>query len=359
MAGRAELRWSQLRVGIVVAIAVAIIVFVIFAATGGAGWFASRMTLYTYVPDAGGMRPGASVNLEGVAIGNVTAVQLAEHPPDPNNPVEVTMQVSEGHERWLRTNSTVELGTAGPLGETLVNIAGGTLAAPPARNGTILPGAPSTGINQLLVSSHDLITNANLLEQRLGDMLDQIQNGKGSIGKLLYSSELYDRFNSTALNLQHITAKLNSGEGTAGKLLSDTSLYDNLNTTLGNLNALINTVEHGNGTAAHLLNDPALYNNLNQTVASLHQTITALNAGHGALGALMTDSATSAKLKDSLARLDALLQALQSGQGTAGKLLHDETLYNNLNSLTVEVRQLMQAIRANPKKYLTIHLDIF
>ncbi|MGH9418178.1 MAG: MlaD family protein [Terriglobales bacterium] len=359
MAGRAELRWSQLRVGIVVAIAVAIIVFVIFASTGGSGWFASRMTLHTYVPDAGGMRPGASVNLEGVGIGNVTTIHLAESPPDAQNPVEVTMQVSEGHERWLRTNSTVELGTAGPLGETLVNISAGTLAAPPAHDGTVLPGAPSTGINQLLVSSHNVIQNANLMEQRIGQLLDQIQNGKGSLGKLLYSSELYDRFNDTALNLQHITAKLNSGQGTAGKLLNDASLYDNLNTTLANLNALLNSIQHGNGTAARLINDPSLYNNLNQVTTSLHQTIVALNAGHGALGALMTDSATSAKLKDSLARLDAVLQSLQAGQGTAGKLLTDQALYNNLTNLSAEARALIQAIRANPKRYLTIHLDIF
>lgn len=359
MPGRNELRWSQLRVGLTVAIAVVILVFAIFAITGGVSWFSPRLRLLTYVADAGGMRTGASVNLEGVTIGNVTQIHLAEHPPNPAQPVEVVMSVGTGHSRWLRTDSKVVLGTAGPLGETLVNISAGTLAAPPATDGTILQGEQSTGINALLVSSHDVITNANLLELRIGQLLDQIQNGKGSLGKLLYSSELYDRFNATAANLQTLTTNLNQGKGTAGKLLTDATLYTKLNTALDNFNQLLTQVQHGNGTMAKLINDPRLYDSLTQVVASLKQTLDALNSGQGAMGALLTNSPTSAKLKDSLQRLDSLLAGLQAGQGTAGKLITDPALFNNLNQLTLQTNELIKAIRANPKKYLTIHLDIF
>lgn len=359
MPGRNELRWSQLRVGLTVAVAVVILIFGIFAVTGGVSWFSTRLRLITYVADAGGMRTGANVNLEGVTIGNVTQIRLAENPPDPTRPVEVVMSVSTAHARWLRTDSKVVLGTAGPLGETLVNISAGTLGAPPARDGTVLQGQPSTGINALLVSSHDVVTNANLLEQRVGQLLDQIQNGKGSVGQLLYSSQLYDRFNAVALNLQQLTTNLNQGKGTAGKLLTDETLYTKLNSTLDNLNQLLDTLQHGPGTAAKLINDPTLYNQATKLMASLQHTADAVNAGQGALGALMTNSPTSDKLKDSLSRMDALLTDLQNGKGTAGKLMNDPALYNNLNQLSTETRSLIQAIRTNPKKYLTIHLNIF
>ncbi|MGH9484889.1 MAG: MlaD family protein [Terriglobales bacterium] len=359
MPNRTDVRWSQLRVGILVAIAVVILIFVIFTVTGQSSFFSPKITLYTYVPDAGGMLTGAAVNLEGVVIGNVTAIHLAEHPPNPKEPVKIAMKVTEGHARWLRQDSTVELGTAGPLGQTLVNINAGSLSAPPAVNGTVLPGEGSTGINALLVTSHSVLANANELEVRIGKLLDQIQNGKGSLGKLLYSSELYDRFNKTAQNLEILTANLNSGKGTAGKLLTDDTLYAKLNTTLDSVNSLVAQLEHGNGTMAKLIHDPSLYNHADQLITSLHQTTLALNQGQGALGALMTNSPTSAKLKDALVRLDTILAQVQSGHGTVGKLMRDPALYNNLNNLSVEARALIKAIRANPKKYLTIHLDIF
>lgn len=359
MPARANLRWSQLKVGILVAVAAAVLVVVIFALTGESSWFSPKLHLITYVSDAGGMRPGASVNLEGVTIGNVTAVHLAEHPPDLSKPVEVEMSVATGHERWLRTNSTVVLGTAGPLGETLVNINAGTLAAPPARNGTVLPGQPSTGINALLVSSHDVLANANALEERLGQILDQVQNGKGSLGKLFYSDDLYNRMNAIAGNLQVLTANLNSGRGTAGKLLTDDALYTNLNATLTKLNGTLDQLQHGSGTMAKLMNDPALYNNANQLVSGLKTTTNNINAGQGALGALLTNSPTSTQLKDSLRTLDQLLAGLQAGKGTMGKLFSDPTLYTHLNDVTASTQALIDAIRANPKKYLTIHLNIF
>ncbi|HEY7855603.1 MAG TPA: MlaD family protein [Terriglobales bacterium] len=359
MPGRADLKWSQLKVGTLVAVAAIVLVFAIFAMTGDYSWFRPKLHLITYVSDAGGMRPGADVNLEGVAIGNVTRIRLANHPPNPKQPVEVEMSVAKGHERWLRTDSKVELGTAGPLGETLVNIAAGSTSFPPAEDGTVLPGLESTGINALLVSTHSLLDNANLLEQRIGDLLNQIQDGKGSVGQLLYSTQLYDRFNGVANNLQTLTNNLNQGKGTAGKLLTDQALYDKVNTTLDNVNQLIGQVQHGNGSAAKLLNDPALYDNANQLIGSLKQTVDALNSGQGAIGALLTNSPTSSKLKDSLDRLDAVVTDLQAGKGSAGMLLHDPALYNNLNDVTKATQSLLQAIKANPKKYLTIHLNIF
>lgn len=354
-----DLHWSELKVGIVVAIAAVILVLVIFTVTGQSSFFTHKITLYNYLSDAGGMLPGAEVELEGVTIGNVTAVELAPAPPNPNFPVEVTMRVTTGHERWLRTNSQVELGTNGPLGEALVNITAGTLAFPPARNGTVLPAGPPGGVNELLVSSRDVIDKANDIMIRLGQVLDQVQKGQGAIGKLLYSEELYDRFNKLGANLDTLTDNLAAGQGTIGKLMTSDDTVNKANAALDSLNHLLEQAQSGNGTAARLLTNPALYDNTLQLVNSLKQTVAALNSGQGAMGALLADTPTSQHLKDAVDRLDALIAILQSGNGSAAKFINDPALYNNLNNMSVEMRSLLQAIRTNPRKYLTIHLNIF
>lgn len=359
MPSRADLQWSQLKVGIVVAVAAAILIVVIFAMTGETGLFTRKLHLVTYVNNAAGLLTGASVNLEGVAIGNVTGVQLAQNPPNPATPVRIDMSVTSGHERWLRTDSVVVLGTAGPLGQTLVNINAGSLSAPPARDGTVLKSQEATGINELLVSTHTVVQNANLLVQRIGQILDQIQNGQGSIGKLLYSEQLYDRLNAIALNVQKLTDTMSQGKGTIGKLAYSDELYNKLNTTLDSLNSTLNQLQHGKGTMARLLNDPSLYDHSDQLINNLRTTTANLNAGKGAIGALMTDSQTSQKLEDTIRRLDQVLADLQAGKGTAGKLLTDESMYNNVNHLMTTTQGLIQAIRVDPKKYLTIHLKIF
>ena len=58
-------------------------------------------------------------------------------------------------------------------------------------------------------------------------------------------------------------------------------------------------------------------------------------------------------------QLDALLTNVNEGKGTLGKLATDDQAYTNLNKLLTESTTLVTTIRADPKKYLTIHMKIF
>lgn len=359
MASRADLRWSQLKVGIVVAVAIVFLIIIVFLMTGESGIFSGNIQIRTYVNDAAGLRPGGIVNLAGVRIGNVTGVHLSAHPPEPGKPVQVDMSVSKNEAAWLRQDSVAELGAVNPLGETMVNIYRGTSNSPPAKDGTVLQSRVATGISELLVSTHSVLQNANDIVQRLGQLLDQIQNGQGSIGKLIYSEDLYDRFDAVAKNIQSLTHAMASGQGTVGKLVYSDELYTKLNTTLDRLNDTLNRITTGNGTLAKLVNDPSLYNNANRLVSHLDQTADSINNGHGTIGMLLRDQQMANKLRDTTGRLDALLAGLQQGKGTIGQLMVNPTLYNQFQELATETRTMVKAFRQHPKKYLTIQLKIF
>lgn len=358
MPSRAELKWSQVKVGLVVAIAIAILLVIIFLMTGKAA-FAGKLHIVTYVNDAAGLQRGAMVNLAGVSIGNVTAVQLAAHPPNPLQPVRIDMAVSSSATSWLRQDSVAELGAVNPLAGTIVNIHRGTLNSPPAQDGTVLKSATATGISQLLVSSHTLLQNANDIVERLGALMDQIQSGQGSIGKLLYSEELYDRFNTIAKNVEKLTAAMNQRQGTIGELVYNRELYTKLNTTLDQLNSTLARIQHGPGTVAKLINDPSLYNHADTLVQGLNRTTAQINSGQGTIGLLLRNQQTAIHLRDTIQNLDSLLAGLQAGRGTAGQLVTNPALYHHVDSLTTEMRALIQAFRKHPKKYLTIQLKIF
>jgi phospholipid/cholesterol/gamma-HCH transport system substrate-binding protein len=356
---RSELKWSQLKVGIVVVIAAAILLVVVFAMTGEMGLFQHKIKIVTYVSDAGSLLTGAVVNLQGVRIGTVTSVRLIENPPDPHLPIRIDMSVSDKYTRWLRTDSLVQLGTPNPLGAMEVDISYGTLNAPPATNGTVLRAEVGTGITALLVSTHSLLQNLNDIVQKVGSIVDQITNGQGSIGKLIYSEELYNRFNDIAASVQTITNGINQGRGTIGQLISNDELYRKLNETLDNTNALVAQIENGNGSLTKFIKDPQIYDNANAIVANLKQTTADLNAGKGPAGELLKDQEMAAKIKDTVNRLNELLAAVQAGKGTVGKLMNDPTLYNNVNGLTLQFQDFMKDFRLHPKRYLTIQLRIF
>jgi len=73
---RKEIQWSQLRVGALVLVALAVLIGLIFLMSNSTGGlFERKLLLRAYFVNASGLKDGAPVTLEGVTIGNVGACQ--------------------------------------------------------------------------------------------------------------------------------------------------------------------------------------------------------------------------------------------------------------------------------------------
>jgi phospholipid/cholesterol/gamma-HCH transport system substrate-binding protein len=64
---------------------------------------------------------------------------------------------------------------------------------------------------------------------------------------------------------------INQGHGSLGKLAKDEELYNRMNDTFNRLNTLATRMEQGQGTLGKLSTDPALFNNLNESSQSLKE----------------------------------------------------------------------------------------
>jgi phospholipid/cholesterol/gamma-HCH transport system substrate-binding protein len=355
-----QVRWSQLRVGITVLIALVTLAVLIFVMTGTTGLFTKKIILRAYVDDAGGLRVGAPVRLEGVDIGNVTGIRVVADRQRRLAPVEITMKATTKYADTMTTGCQAELATAGVLGEVYLNLdCRASKSTELLKSGDELTTRDSPQLQDVVRASQGTLENVNVLVKRLNDILTFIQSGQGSIGKIIYDSTLYDRANNTLGQLQHIADEINSPKGSIGKLLNSDELYTKVNTAIDSVNKIVDDVNKGNGTAGKLLKDPALYDNANRLVTNGNQLVGDINAGKGTLGKLAKDEALARKIDDTITRLNNITTQLDEGKGTAGKFLKDPDLYNNTNDLLVETRSLIKAVRENPKKYLTIYLKIF
>lgn len=359
MPSEKQVKWSELRVGITVIVASVVLAVLIFLMTSTTGLFTKKLTVHSYVDNAGGLMVGAPVRLEGVDIGNVTAIRVVDDPKRKLAPVEVTLKVTTKYLSSMKQDCQVSLNTAGVLGQVFVDLDCRQAKGAPMQSGDELPTREVPQLQDVVRASQSTLENLNVLINRLSDTVSYIQSGQGSIGKLIYDPALYNQAKSTLNELQEIVSQVNSNQGTIGKLLNDTELYDKANAAVDNVNHIIDEVNNGNGTIGKLLKDPALYNNANQTMAQANQLVSGINAGKGSLGRLAKDDELARKLDNTVTRLNNIADRLDQGEGTAGKLLKDPSLYNNTDQLMVEFRNLVAAIRKDPKTYLTIRLKIF
>ncbi|PIP36669.1 MAG: mammalian cell entry protein [Desulfobacterales bacterium CG23_combo_of_CG06-09_8_20_14_all_52_9] len=88
-----------------------------------------------------------------------------------------------------------------------------------------------------------IVGNLSQASDRLGTLMDgmnrivtRVNEGKGSIGRLLGEEEAVDHLNAALTSLREISEKINQGKGTLGKLINDEETVDKINTALTGIN---------------------------------------------------------------------------------------------------------------------------
>jgi phospholipid/cholesterol/gamma-HCH transport system substrate-binding protein len=365
MPSQQQVKWSQLRVGVTVLVGSVTLAVLIFVMSGTVSPFSHKIVVRSYFENAAGLIKSAPVRLSGVDIGNVDHVGIVTDRP--LTPVEVVMKLSprlmHGAVRKGDSNgnnsSRATLATAGVLGATFVDIDSSHAVGPPVQNGDELKTTETPALQDVLKSSQSTIDKLNVILTRVDDIVLAIQNGKGSVGKLINDPELYNRANTTISQLQQLTSQITEGKGSIGKLLYSEDLYDKIDDSVTKFNKIVDDVNSGKGNLGKLLKDEQLANNLNQTAAKLNSLVTDIDAGRGTLGLLAKNQQYAQKIDRLTTSLEQVSNRLAAGEGSAGMIFKDPSLYNNADQMLVESRNLVKALRENPKKYLTIHFKVF
>jgi phospholipid/cholesterol/gamma-HCH transport system substrate-binding protein len=369
----------EVRVGLFVIVAVAVLIFLILNASGDIS-FKPKRQLKARFMSAEGLRPGAEVRLAGVRIGRVDEVNLLRPTDDPNEKrVEVLLSVDstvDGKriEELVRTDSKAQLGSPSLLGsDKVITISPGTSAGQPVPEGHELETTQDKGMGQLTAAGNQLVDRLNELSEQMTGISRKINEGEGTIGRFVNDDAFYDNLNLTVREAQGVIREIRTGRGSAARLINDPALYNNVERITASLQLISDDLRAGRGTAGKLLTDEALYNEARSTLARLNRSadeinliVTDIRQGRGTAGKLLTDEALYNDARSAIARfnttaerVDNIVAAVQRGEGTAGKLLHDEQLYNNVNQLSSETVKLLYDFRQNPKKYLTIRFSIF
>jgi phospholipid/cholesterol/gamma-HCH transport system substrate-binding protein len=361
MPSQQEVKWSQLKVGLIVLVSLFLLSSLLFLMTSASGMslFSHKIFVHSYFENSAGLKPGAPVGLDGVTIGEVTKVSVSTAPDRKLTPVYVEMKIDPKYQASLHKDTSATLSTVGVLGDTVVDLDSKTAKGPELQTGDELRTLTSPSLTDIVKASQGTVQQVNVILTKMDTILDSVQNGQGSVGKFIKDPGLYNRADNTVAELQTLIANLNAGKGSIGKLMADDQLYNRLNDTSAKLDDIATKLDAGKGSAGKLLTDDQLYNNLNSTLAHANSLLAEADSGKGAVGLLTKDPAFARKLNDTVTNLDTLLGNVNSGKGTLGKLATDDTAYKNLNKVLESSNELIGAIRKDPKKYLEIHLKIF
>ena len=341
-----SLAWSELKIGLLTIVALALAGFLIFALSGSGGFFWQRYGLKTVFSNIAGLNEGAQVRIAGVPVGTVTGVAFT------GDKVEVRFEISKNMQSRVTNESRAVLGSVSLLGESAIDIT-------PASHGTPIPewGYVPAGVTPGSIA--DVTASAQTGIQELTGLLQDIRSGKGTLGQFATNQALYQDLDALLVSVRGVTQSLDSGRGTLGRLMNDPTAARELETSLASLQAITARIQNGEGSLGKFMTDDSFHKSLVSTTDNISTLTGNMNSGRGTMGQLMTNRELFDRFNSTADRLDKLVASLNSGEGTAGQLLHDKQMYENLNRTITSVNELVAAIKANPKKYLNVKVSLF
>lgn len=294
------------KVGLFVFIGLAILVTGIFVLGGQQKRFVRTIQVQAVFNDVGGLQTGNNVWFSGVKIGTVKRLRFRG-----TSQVEVTMNIEEKAQAYIRKDATAVISSDGFIGNKLVEIVGGNPRTAQVEDGDQLRSQEELSTDAIMETLQQ--NNRNLLKVTTDfkSIMDKISRGKGMAGAMLTDTVLGDNFKGMLANLQATSAnasrvsnslsafanKMNDPSSLTTRLVTDTTIFHNLRQTSVQFRQAAAQANQITVQAAQATND-------------IKAATAKLNDRDNAVGLLLNDKSVNADIKSTLRNLNTSTQKL-------------------------------------------------
>ncbi len=191
---------SSYRVGLFVVLGVTALVAGIFLVGSQEGLFHSTFHVSAYFNSVEGVRSGAAVRLAGVDIGVVDRVEVS----GPDNKVRLDLKLNASAKSFLKKDSHAAIVPEGVVGNYYVDVAAGTRTGEPIVDGDVIQTSEAIRLSSVLENTGAVLENIRTASRELSTTLAAINQGQGTLGKLLVRDDIYN-------HLAHMSSRADAG----------------------------------------------------------------------------------------------------------------------------------------------------
>ncbi len=208
--------------------------------------FDHTFMIYGTFKNVGGLEEGNNVRFAGINAGTVKRIQMLS-----DTVIRIDMLIKEKVRPFLKVDAMAVIGSDGLMGDKMITITPGSenenrLMSDGSRIITVNP----VDYDKVIAKLTRVADNAAVITGELAGMAIKIREGKGSIGRLLYTDNLARSVEGTVSNAERITGSLariasqvQSGKGSIGSLVYTDSLSQGLGKTVNTANSAMITIK--------------------------------------------------------------------------------------------------------------------
>jgi phospholipid/cholesterol/gamma-HCH transport system substrate-binding protein len=291
---------QKIKLGLFVIITAILLVTALYVIGRKQNIFGGTSYISAVFTNVNGLKLGNNVRYSGINVGTVRKITMIN-----DTTICVNMAVESDILDHIRKDAKAVIGSDGIVGSMVLNIFPGNAEADLLRPGDTLSSIRKISTSDMMSTLSVTNQNAAELSSELLKITSSLNEGQGTLGRLLNDEEMGNDLKETVKNLNKVSREASDVINDLKTVISDIEFEESLlyvlvndsvaasqfRSTLAhletsseqieeaveNLNSVILEVKEGDGTFNYIVNDTTLVNDIDETVKNVKQGSVLLN----------------------------------------------------------------------------------
>jgi phospholipid/cholesterol/gamma-HCH transport system substrate-binding protein len=201
---------QKIKIGIFALAGLTVIVLTVFFIGNKKSLFSATFNVHGLFKNVNGLQVGNNVRFAGINVGVVQDIQIIT-----DSSVNVILTLNENVRKFIKKDAKLSIGSDGLMGDKLVIIApGGGRSNEPVKGGDQLAVVNPYDVDKIISKFTKIADNAGDLVEGLALIVNKVNSGKGSIGRLLNNDKMARNMENTVKQAQTTMANVHKTTGT-------------------------------------------------------------------------------------------------------------------------------------------------
>lgn len=197
---------QKVKTGIFVTLGIGILIAAVFVIGNQKNMFDDTFTLKANFKNVSGLQVGNIVRFAGINVGTVSDITIAN-----DTTVQVSLSVQSRVRKFIKQDASANIGSDGLMGDKIIQVSSGSAGQPEVSDNSLIAGKNPLSMDEVMVKINGIATNAEVLTSNLAGIVSKVNNGQGSLGRLINNDQLARNLEGTLSSTTETVKSIKKG----------------------------------------------------------------------------------------------------------------------------------------------------
>ncbi|MBC7439855.1 MAG: MCE family protein [Flavobacterium sp.] len=187
----------KIRLGIFILVGIGLFILGIFIIGKQKNLFNPVFKLTANFRNVSGLQVGNTIRFSGISIGTVDNVAIIN-----DSTVKVEMLIKKDVQKFIKTDTKASVGSEGIIGDKIVVLSQGNVSNKIVKEGQMIASSEPIETDAIMKSVKITADNAAVATAEIATLLQKINKGEGTLGRLIQDKTMAENIDKTIVNLK-------------------------------------------------------------------------------------------------------------------------------------------------------------